>query len=138
MPALPWTAIRPAPVDGEIVVLASRLELPAYRLVPGFMRRAMGVHRATKTADGAIGAMLLAQPARKTFWTLSAWEDEAALRRFVGHPVHRAEMQHYRGKLRGATFTTWTVPAGTPLPPSWDEARARVAAADEARTTSMR
>jgi heme-degrading monooxygenase HmoA len=130
VPALPWTSIRPAPAAGDVVVLASRLELPALRLVPGFMRRAMGVHRATKTADGAIGAALLAQPAKKVFWTLSAWEDEAALRRFVAHPVHRAVMQRYRGKLRHTTFTTWTVPAGTPLPPSWDDARAHVAAAE--------
>jgi hypothetical protein len=129
VPPLPWTTIRPAPADGEVVVLASRLELPSLRLVPGFMRRALAVHRATRRADGAVGASLLAQPAAKVFWTLSAWEDEASLRRFVADPAHRDVMRRYRGTVRHATFTTWTVPAGSPLPPSWDEARARVEAA---------
>jgi hypothetical protein len=128
MPALPWSSVRPAPDSGEVVVLASRLELPSYRLVPGFMRRAMAVHRATKTADGLIGASLDARPTRKVFWTLSVWTDDASLRRFVGHPVHRAVMQRYRGRTRSATFTTWTVPADSPLPPSWADAKARVEA----------
>jgi hypothetical protein len=128
MPALPWSSVRPAPETGELVVLASRLELPSYRLVPGFMRRALAVHKATKTADGAIGASLDARPAGKVFWTLSVWQDEASLRRFVGHPVHRAVMQRYRGRTKHTTFTTWTIPADTPLPPSWSDAKARVEA----------
>ena len=130
MPALPWTTIAAPPETGEVLVLASRLRLRHLHQVPGFMRRALRVHAATKEADGAIGASLLAQPAAKTFWTLSVWTDEAAMRRFVGHPVHRDVMRRYQGSLHDATFVTWTESASVvQAPPSWDDARTRVLAA---------
>ena len=41
MPPLPWTTIAPVPASGEVVVLASRLQLHHFREIPAFLRRAL-------------------------------------------------------------------------------------------------
>jgi len=127
MPTMPWTPgpERPA-ADTPVVVMASRLELRRYRDVPGFLRAAMALRRELRTADGAVGLALAAQPLRKTFWTLSAWRDDAALRGYTRNPTHVAVMRRYHDRMAQATFRTWTEAAGT-APPDWAAARARLA-----------
>jgi hypothetical protein len=79
---------------------------------------------------------LIAQPSRKTFWTLSAWTDEAALEAFVATPAHLAVMRRFHDRLDHPSFATWTVPtAELPKPRSnasamWDDARQRLVAAN--------
>ena len=77
----------------------------------------------------------MAQPARKTFWTLSAWTGDEAIGRFVGEQPHRTIMAKYHNRLDGAEFTTWTVDAAT-LPGArsnaralWSDGKGRLAAA---------
>jgi hypothetical protein len=133
MPTLPWTtAETPAP-GADAVVLGSRLELRSYRDVPGFLRAAMQVRRQVHGSPGALGVSLIAQPARKTFWTLSAWADQASLDTFVGTAPHTQIMDRFRHRLAGATFTTWchetsALPkAHSNATPLWREAKQRLA-----------
>jgi hypothetical protein len=82
MPPLPWTATgaNAGPDSGEILVMASLLQLDAVRRVPGFLRAATAIRRQILRADGAIGGSLnTALP--RTFYTLSAWRDRVRLRR---------------------------------------------------------
>jgi hypothetical protein len=64
------------------VVQVSRLELQHLRDVPGFIITAMRLRRDVLRADGALGVSLIAQPLRRTFWTLSAWTDSEAIEGF--------------------------------------------------------
>ena len=125
MPALPWTKVAPPPAEGEVVVLASRLQVRRAREVPGFLLRSLRVRRAVREVDGAIGVALDARPFRRTFLTLSAWTDDEALGRLVAHPVHREVMTRYHGRLVDPTFVTWRVPAGS-VPPTWLDALAHL------------
>ena len=127
MPTLPWTAGGEAP-DAAVVVLASRLELGSRLRVPGFLRAAIAIRRQVRTSPGALGVSLIAQPVRKTFWTLSAWIDERALDDFVRTRPHVDVMARYRPLLREATFKTWSTPGGS-LPIAWDEAKRRLTSA---------
>ncbi len=127
MPTLPWTTVREASPDADVVVLASRLELGSRLRIPGFLRAAMAIRRQVRNAPGALGVSLIAQPARKTFWTLSAWNDQAALDDFVRARPHVDVMTRYRPLLREAMFRTWSTPGGS-LPIPWDEAKRRLAA----------
>ena len=132
MAVLPWTFKEPAPPDTDVVVLASRLDLRSARHVPGFLRHALAIRRQVLRSPGAVGVSLIAQPFRKTFWTLSAWTDDGAIEAFVGEQPHRTTMSRYHDRLEQAKFTTWSV-SGATLPGAhsnakdlWDEGRRRL------------
>jgi hypothetical protein len=74
MPALPWTTISSPDRAGEYVAMASRLPLARYRDLPGFLRATMLIRAQLARASGLIGYTLDAHLARKTFWTVSAWD----------------------------------------------------------------
>jgi hypothetical protein len=126
MPALPWKAsTSPPPPDGTVTVMASRLELRRLRDVPSFLTGAMRIRRQMLASPGAVGVSLIARPLSRTFWTLSAWQDRAALGAVVGREPHRKIMNHFRPRMAGSSFVTWTAPATT-LPIAWDEALRRL------------
>jgi len=139
MPTLPWTpsgelGVTPA----RVTVMGSRLELKSYFAIPGFFRAAFKVRRQVREAPGAIGVALIAQPSRKTFWTLSAWTDQSALHRFVATSPHREVMAKYGPRLVGSGFQTFEIDASEiPAKNSnardlWAEAKRRLAVPPEA------
>ena len=111
MATLPWTTGDHHQPGTDAVVLGSRLELRAYRHVPGFLIWAMKVRAQVRSTAGALGVSLVAEPARKTFWTLSAWTDEQVLNAFVHAEPHAGVMQRFGPRLARAGFTTWSCPA---------------------------
>src|SRR3954466_2011735 len=136
MPTLPWTPADPGAAGtdtsaGEVVVLASRLELRRFRPVPRFLAAAMRVRAQVRRTPGAIGVSLVAEPRGRTFWTLSAWSAHAAIDAFVGTPPHRDIMRTFHDAMAGASFVTWTIGAdAVPAARSnarelWGDARAR-------------
>jgi hypothetical protein len=139
MATLPWTPAGATaagqPPAGTMLVLASRLELRRFRSVPGFLVAAMQVRRQVRRSPGAVGVSLVAQPGRRTFWTLSAWTDQVAIDAFFGTAPHRDIMRTFRDAMESASFVTWTVDAGE-LPAVhsnarelWRDARARLTTA---------
>lgn len=112
--------------------MASRLPLGSYRALPRFVRFTVAVVRQLERSDGLVGYTLLAQPVRKTFWTLSAWEDRAALNGFARTLPHRQIMRSLRPYMEATKFTSWDVP-GSALPLSWPEAIAVLLRSSPAR-----
>jgi quinol monooxygenase YgiN len=109
MATLPWTTTAVTPdSDADVVVLGSRLELQSLRDVPGFLGAALKLRKQVLAMPGAVGVSLIANPTRKTFWTLSAWVDQASLDAFVATPPHVAVMQRYHERMVGSAFATWT------------------------------
>jgi heme-degrading monooxygenase HmoA len=102
--------------------MVSRLELQRLRDVPSFLVHALRLRKATMRADGAGGLALTASPLRRTFWTLSSWESEAALRAFVRHPEHLATMRAFDGRMAGSKFVTWS----TTERPTWADGMRRL------------
>ena len=137
MPTLPWTPARTIDAGADAFVLGSRLELRSYVDIPGFLQSAMRIRSQVHDSRGAIGVSLIAQLTRKTFWTLSAWNDKESMDTFVGELPHRDIMGRYHDKLTEAQFTTWTVQvADLPKPRSnakdlWRDAKARLAADEQ-------
>lgn len=122
MPTLPWTTPKPSrPEDGPVTVMASRLELRRLRDVPSFLAAALRIRRQMLSSPGALGVSLIARPMHRTFWTLSAWQDQAALSAAVGREPHRQIMKRFRPRMAGSSFVTWTAQA-TALPIPWDDA----------------
>lgn len=126
MPTLPWTTPNPPQPDSRALVMASRLEVRSLKDVPRFFLRSLAAWRQVRRAPGAVGASLIAEPLKRTFWTLSAWEDRSALYTYAQAEPHRTIMTGLRPTMRESVFTFWEVPAAE-LPVDWSEAKRRLA-----------
>lgn len=127
MPTLPWISREAAESDADVVVMASRFEVRSLRHVPGFFLASLALLRQARTSPGAHGFTLKAELAKRTFWTLSAWRDDAALRAYAAAEPHRSTMRRKRAVMRDSTFVFWNV-RGSELPLTWDDAQRRLAA----------
>lgn len=129
MPATPWKALREAEPGREYLVFLSFLPLRRFRDFPAFARHDIRITRQMQTAPGLVGYSKLGRPWVKRFWTLSAWEDEAALAGFVHAGSHVRTMAELPPRMGPTRFVRWTLPRAA-LPPTWDDALRRWAAAE--------
>src|SRR5215831_20040747 len=88
MPDLPWTSSRTPERDTEYLVLLTYLPLRRFRTLPAFFRLILVVQRQLAGTAGLVGYTLRARPFSRRFWTLSVWEGEDALKRFVVAQPH--------------------------------------------------
>jgi hypothetical protein len=130
MPALPWRQFQPVEPGRQYAAMASRLPLRAHRSVPGFLLDAMRIRGQLAHAPGLVGYALDAQPARKTFWTFSVWEDEASLTRFAAAEPHHGLTKDLAPLLRPTHFEFFPI-AGRELPLDWERVRRRLASNQE-------
>ena len=125
MPALPWTMVRPPDPARTYPAFATRLPLTAHRYVPGFLRDTLRIRRQLRDAPGLVGYALRADLLAKTFWTLSVWEDEAALLAFAAAEPHRTVMQRVPARMGDSTLRAFEV-SGADVPLAWADVQARV------------
>lgn len=125
MPTLPWITPNPAAPQTRAVVMASRFELRSLMHVPGFFLKSLGAWKQVRSAPGALGASLIANPLQRRFFTLSAWESKEALYAYANTEPHRSSMQGLRSTMKHSVFTFWEIPAEE-LPIAWDEAKRRL------------
>ncbi|MEV4611698.1 DUF3291 domain-containing protein [Kitasatospora sp. NPDC049258] len=130
MPTLPWTTPNPAQPQTRALVMASRLEVRSFKDVPRFFLKSLAAWKQVRTAPGALGASLIAQPLKRTFWTLSAWETREALYTYAKTEPHYSVMTSLRPTMKDSTFTFWEVPVEQ-LPIRWPDAKQHLA--DQAR-----
>ena len=126
MPTLPWTTPNAPRPQTRAVVMASRFEVRSLADVPRFFWKSLAAWRQVRTAPGAVGASLIAQPLKRTFWTLSAWESREALYTFAKTEPHYSIMTSLRSTMDNSTFTFWDVPVEE-LPITWADAKRRLA-----------
>lgn len=126
MPTLPWTIPNQATPNTQAFVMASRFEVRSAKDVPRFFLKSLSAWRQVRSAPGALGASLIAQPLRRTFFTLSAWEGRDALYAFARTEPHRSIMSGLRSTMRDSTFTFWELPVEE-LPLTWVDAKRRLA-----------
>ncbi|MEH0448539.1 MULTISPECIES: DUF3291 domain-containing protein [unclassified Streptomyces] len=131
MPTLPWTTVSTPAPDAEAFVMASRFEVRSFKDVPRFFLKSLAAWKQVSGAPGAYGASLIAQPLKRTFWTLSAWEDKDALYTYARTEPHKSIMTGLRSTTKDSVFTFWQVPAAD-LPVDWTDARRRLA--EQSRT----
>ncbi|CAL9469757.1 DUF3291 domain-containing protein [Streptomyces sp. Tu 3180] len=125
MPTLPWTVPNTPPPHTEVHVFASRFETRTLWGALRFFLKTPGVWRQVSRAPGAYGASLKAQPLRRTFWTLSAWESPEALRAFARSGPHGPASRSLARQMREAKFAGWTAKSDD-LPVDWAEAVRRL------------
>ena len=121
MPTLPWVTHAPVEPDRTYVVMYTRLPLHKYRSIPGFLLETERIRRQLQTTDGLVGYSLKTDLPHRRFFTMSAWADEASLRRFTGTEPHRSVMRRLQDRMGETRFTQLSAP-GTVVPPRWHDA----------------
>jgi heme-degrading monooxygenase HmoA len=125
VPALPWRSFA-APESGrEYVALLSYLPLNKFRAIPKFMKYTFQIRRQLAHSEGLIGYSLDPNVPSRKFWTLSVWEDEESLRRFVQQRPHSSVMTDLIPDMGQTEFLRFEVD-GSSVPPNWEEARQRM------------
>jgi hypothetical protein len=104
-----------------MVMFASvtRLRVRSVTYLPLFVWKTFLSQRQAVRAPGFLGGGLLLD-AHRTFWTLTAWESERAMRTFRGTAPHARVMPRLVGWCDEAAYAHW-IPTGAAVP-SWLEA----------------
>lgn len=105
---LPWRS-GPVSADGQ-PALMSLTDFRAHRLrdLPGVYLAGLRLREGWYAMPGALGLWLWGEPLEGRGGSLSVWESEADLRRFVALPVHLAIMRRYRtrGSVESSSWRT--------------------------------
>jgi hypothetical protein len=107
------------------VISITRLRLRSWRFIPAFLVYAMRSSRQARRSEGNLGTGVL-NDANKTFWTRSAWKDEAALKAFLIAQPHLTAMKKLPYWCDEAAIVHWV--QETAALPDWKEACHRMRA----------
>lgn len=100
-------------------VSLTRLRVRSFRFLPAFVMHTYRSLRQVKRAVGFKGGALLADR-RWTFWTMTVWDSQESMRRYMTAGSHRTAMPHLLDWCDEASVVHWDQP-GVSLP-SWIEA----------------
>jgi hypothetical protein len=125
MPALPWARREAPDPEREYVTMASRLTLSSYWSIPGFMRATMAIRRQLAKSEGLVGYSLKTDLPHKTFFTYSAWVDDASLQTFAAAQPHAGIMRAMKSKMSDTHFEFFET-RGRDLPEPWKRVVMRV------------
>ncbi len=109
MPALPWKSFATPESDGEYHAMLSYLPLSSFRAMPKFMRYTYQIRRQLADSEGLIGYPLDANVPGRKFWTVSVWEDEESLVRFVERTPHSRVMTDLLPHMGQTEFVHWKI-----------------------------
>jgi len=107
------------------VVSVTRLRIRRWNFLPGFAWQTLRIAMQAKRAPGNL-AMHLLRDRKKTFWTLTLWESERAMREFMLARPHGPAMRNLLNWCDEAALVHWTQ-EDSQLP-TWAEAHRRLLA----------
>ncbi len=105
------------------LVSVTRLRVRSWRFLPAFMLKAFLSARQAKSAPGNLAVAILRE-ANNTFWTRTAWTDEAAMKAFMLAGPHRGAMKRLLDWCDEASVVHWLQESAEM--PSWEEAHRRM------------
>ncbi|KQN29563.1 DUF3291 domain-containing protein [Sphingomonas sp. Leaf38] len=106
-------------------ISVTRLRVRSLRFMPVFIVQLLGTNGQVRRADGFVTGSLLPDR-RLTFWTMTLWRDQTAMRHYVTHGSHLQAMPKLLHWCDEASIVHWDQPDR--ILPSWDEADRRMRA----------
>jgi uncharacterized protein DUF3291 len=101
----------------------TRLRVRSIRFLPFFFVHAVRSNNQVKKAPGFLHGALLRDHSW-TFWTMTAWDTQENMRRYMLSGPHKKAMPHLMGWCDEASVAHWVQPAAEL--PSWAEADERM------------
>jgi hypothetical protein len=101
----------------------TRLRVRSFLYLPQFLWQASKSSRQAERSPGFLGGRLMRNP-KNTFWTMTAWTDDAAMSAYRIAGAHSTVMPKLRSWCDEASVTHWN--QGSPELPSWQEAHRRM------------
>ena len=117
----PWKSHTEVDPRREYLALITYLPRKSFWSIRSFVRQSGMIQEQLEDARGLVGYSMRVQLLGKKAWTLSVWEDEAALQEFVRKSPPADTMRKpiiQPGKARFVRFKL----DGSKVTPSWDEA----------------
>jgi hypothetical protein len=102
-----------------MLVSVTRLRVRSLWFLTAFLRQTFRSNRQVANANGFRGGRLLVDR-RRTFWTLTAWDDERAMKSFRGSGAHAQVMPRLFHWCDEAAYAHW--PAQSNKIAEWPEA----------------
>lgn len=103
----------------------TRLRIRSVWFLPPFLWRTLQSQRQVARSSGFVGGRLLVD-SRHTYWTLTVWQDEKAMKGFRGSGAHARVMKRLPEWCDEAAYAHW-IPVGDTIP-TWPEAYERLVA----------
>lgn len=110
----------------------TRLRVRSLRFLPSFLWRTFLSQRQAERVPGFLGGRLLIDSGL-TFWTLTVWQSEEAMRAFRGAGTHARVMLRLAQWCNEAAYAHWIQPDNSI--PTWQDAYERLLA--EGRLSRM-
>lgn len=104
-------------------VSITRLRVRSWRFLPFFFLYALQSARQAAKAEGNLATRLLREQ-RNTFWTITGWTSEAAMKKFMLGGMHRKAMSKLPHWCDEAAVAHWTQESEEM--PRWEEACRRM------------
>jgi hypothetical protein len=111
----------------------TRLRVRSLWFMPGFALYAIQIRRQVRSAAGFQDGSLLGDRSL-TFWTMTSWDSEESMRRYMTAGAHRKAMPKLMDWCDEASMVHWE--QSEAVPPSWTEADRRMRA--EGRASKVR
>ncbi len=106
-------------------VSVTRLRVRSLKYLPAFLWYTFLSQRQVVSTSGFAGGRLLID-VQSTYWTLTVWEDEHAMKKFRGTEAHAKVMPHLARWCDEAAYAHWNL--NDYLIPSWQESHERLVA----------
>jgi Domain of unknown function (DUF3291) len=103
----------------------TRLRVRSIRFLPSFVWYTFQTQRQVERAPGFVGGRLLVD-SKNTFWTLTVWESEKAMKTFRGAGTHARVMSRLPKWCDEAAYAHWS-PQDNAIP-EWTEAHQQLIA----------
>lgn len=120
-----WTQVADADPDTRYLAILTHYPLKAGRRTSRVLNYIRLVKRRLDRSEGLIGYAFRANFYRQQLWTLSVWTDPEALRDFLGDVAHEQASEDLSSYVERAETRQWRI-LGREVPPSWDDALARL------------
>jgi hypothetical protein len=133
-PPSPWSQRSAVDPAREYIAFTSAFHLKSLLRAPAFVRRAYKIMKQADAAPGIVGWSLGFNLFRLDFYTLSVWQDNDSLRRFVRAGEHLTSLTEFEHDLRKSTTFVHYKLFGRDVPATWKDALERLRQHDATRT----
>ncbi len=104
-------------------VSVTRLRVRSWLFFPAFFWDAVRSARQARAAEGNLAVKVL-RDAHNTWWTSTAWDSEASMRKFMNATPHGPAMRKLLNWCDEASLVRWS--QSDAILPAWDEAHRRL------------